>query len=123
MYKSKKSYLKNSNHFEGNPERMIKLVFRGIIPIVFLISGIALLGLRISGWGTILGIPLVVFGSVFLIYTYDEVVSKHVESIAPKLTTTPCSVCGKPTPKVNILSPEDTICDDCKVKIKKGITG
>lgn len=38
-----------------------------------------MLAMRIAGWGIILGLPMVVFGVVFLIYTYDEALSKSVE--------------------------------------------
>lgn len=31
--------------------------------------------LRLPGWSIILGLPMVIIGIVFLIYTYDEVMS------------------------------------------------
>lgn len=64
-------------------EEEIKLVFRGVIPLVFLIAGVAVLMLRIPGWSLLLGIPITIFGTVFLIYTYDEVVRRRVGPLPP----------------------------------------
>ena len=58
---------------------IIRLILKGLIPIVLLSGGLILLALRISGWSLIFGLPLTIFGSVFLIYTYDEMVRKKVD--------------------------------------------
>jgi hypothetical protein len=60
-------------------EEIVKLILKGLIPIVLLSGGLILLALRISGWSLIFGLPLTIFGSVFLIYTYDEMVRKKVD--------------------------------------------
>ena len=60
-------------------EESIKLIFKGLIPISLLSAGLILLALRISGWSLIFGFPLTVFGSVFLIYIYDEMVAKKID--------------------------------------------
>lgn len=60
-------------------EETVRLIFKGLIPIMLLLGGIALLSLRISGWSIIFGLPLTVIGSVFLIYTYDEIVRKRID--------------------------------------------
>lgn len=100
-------------------EEAIKLLFRGIIPIVFLAAGVIILALRMPGWSLLLGLPLTIFGTVFLIYTYDEVVRK---TFAPMPTqVVKCSVCGKPTPVIPDISGKDTICAVCKKEVKKGI--
>lgn len=59
-------------------ESIIKLILKTVVPIFILSGGIALLTLRISGWSIIFGLPMVVIGVVFLIYTYDEVVSSKL---------------------------------------------
>lgn len=64
-------------------EEAVKLLLRGLIPIVFLAGGVIILALRISGWSLFLGIPLTIFGVAFLIYTYDEVVSRKFEEEIP----------------------------------------
>ncbi|TEU01694.1 hypothetical protein E3I18_02520 [Candidatus Woesebacteria bacterium] len=100
-------------------EEAIKLLFRGIIPIVFLAAGVVILTLRMPGWSLLLGLPLTIFGTVFLIYTYDEVVRKTFIPILPEVTK--CSVCDKPTPISPGTDPEDIVCTSCKRKIKEGI--
>ena len=100
-------------------EEAIKLLFRGIIPIVFLAAGVVVLALRMPGWSLLLGLPLTIFGAVFLIYTYDEVVRKTFAPMIPQIVK--CSVCGKPTPSLPGQDPENTICPVCKRGVKKGI--
>lgn len=95
-------------------EEAIKLVFRGVIPIVLVLSGVALLALRLAGWSVIFGLPLVVFGVVFLIYTYDEIVSKNFETFPKKLVK--CKVCGKPTPILSGADPAKAVCYSCQEK-------
>ena len=103
------------HHYENGAN----LTLRVIIPIAFLTSGLVLLSLRIAGWSIIFGLPLIVFGTVFLVYTYDEVVSKTVKPIPDKIVE--CSVCGKPTTKLYPWQDEqDVICQSCKEDIAKG---
>ena len=95
-------------------EKIIKLIFRGLLPVVLLLSGIVLLSLRIAGWSIIFGLPMVVIGVVFLIYTYDEVVSKKTVQTRQVYT---CSICGQPA----IRLPTDPLgkailCPTCKKK-------
>lgn len=49
------------------------LLINVIIPLSLLIGGLVLLFAKIPGWGVILGLPMIVIGVIFLIYTYDEV--------------------------------------------------
>jgi hypothetical protein len=100
-------------------EEAIKLLFRGTIPIVFLAAGVVILALRMPGWSLLLGVPLTIFGAVFLIYTYDEVVRKTFVPMPPEVTK--CSVCGKHTPAIPGVPEKDTICAICKRDIKKGM--
>jgi hypothetical protein len=102
-------------------ERLIKLFFRGVIPIFLLVSGVVVLALKISGWSLLLGAPMVVFGCVFLIYTYDEVVAGRVADLPDNPGITKCSLCGAETPKVVGISSEDAICPSCREGIMKSI--
>lgn len=66
----------NFNHDkQHHSERMIKLILKAVVPMLILGAGLILLVMRLPGWGIILGLPMVIIGVVFLIYTYDEVVS------------------------------------------------
>jgi hypothetical protein len=112
---------KEKSSKKQNHQELVKLIFRGIIPIVFLGAGVAILALRIQGWSLLLGIPVTIFGVVFLIYTYDEVVRDVVGQIPDKQEMTKCRVCGKPTPRVIGIGYDDTICPKCKRDIGKGI--
>ena len=62
----------------------ILLFFRLLIPIVLLISGIALFVSQVPAWGVVLGLPLIIIGAVLVIYTYDEVASIRIGSLPPK---------------------------------------
>ena len=101
-------------------ESLIKLIFRGVIPIVFFVGGVFLFITRVSPWGVILGLPTIVIGMVMMIYTYDEVISKKVVETSEELTR--CSVCGKLTPRQPGVDPRDTFCSVCKTDIKENIT-
>lgn len=73
--------MSNSNNREDelyHKEVMMIILLRVFVSVCLLISGIVILALRIPGWGIILGLPLVIFGSVFIIYTYDEVLSRQI---------------------------------------------
>ncbi len=52
------------------------MIIKLLIPLIFLTTGLALLYLAIPGWSLIVGIPSVIFGIVFLLYTYDEISSQ-----------------------------------------------
>lgn len=99
-------------------EQLIKLVFRAIIPIALLAGGLILISLRISGWSLIYGLPLLVFGMVMLIFTYDEVVSKTYPPITAYSSICRCIVCGKATPCFLNVDPKNTICYQCQLEIR-----
>ena len=71
--------LSDINNFQHNKyshiEKIIKLVLKTIVPVFILGTGLFLLTMKLPGWGIILGLPMTIIGVVFLIYTYDEVVS------------------------------------------------
>jgi hypothetical protein len=98
-------------------EEFIKLLFRGILPIIFFIGGIVILGLRLKGWSLLLGTPITILGAIFLILSFDEFARA---AILPRRTTR-CSVCEKPTPTIPGEWEEETICPSCKKDIARGI--
>jgi len=108
----KKEFFKGQN---------IILIFKGLIPIVILASGITLLALRITGWSLLLGLPITIIGVVFLIYIYDDIASKQIGTVPEEPELTVCSVCGEPTPLLLGIAKEDTICPSCKRKIEGGM--
>jgi hypothetical protein len=56
--------------------KVFKMVLKIVIPMIFLATGLILLFLVIPGWSLILGIPSIVFGIVFLLYSYDDMSSQ-----------------------------------------------
>ena len=101
-------------------ENLLKSIIKVIIPMALLAGGIAVLALSLPGWSIILGIPMVIFGVVFLLYTYDEIVTTHFFSPPGRIVK--CSVCGRPTPLDRGQDEEDAICVSCKIDIEKGLT-
>ena len=53
--------------------------FRVVLGLSLMTGGIVLLALRIAGWSMIFGIPMVVISAVFIIYTYDDVLNRHLD--------------------------------------------
>lgn len=92
-------------------EKSIILIFKGLIPIILLISGIILLFLRYSFWSIFFGLPLITFGAVFSVYTYNDFISKTITPLNKE--TIPCKVCGKITPLIPGLAAEKTMCSSC----------
>ena len=108
----------NEESFRPQKSKFL-LILKTIIPGLLLLGGIALLALRISGWSLIFGLPMVVFGTVFLIYTYDEVVSQRIPLDNNEIVA--CSICKQPTPLFPGVKKEDVMCFDCQEKIVHGI--
>jgi hypothetical protein len=105
---------------ETPTELVIKLIFRGLIPIVLLVCGVVLFVSRAAIWNVILGLPLIVFGVTTLIYTYDEVISKKVDASQPKFVIfeskyVRCFACGKKIRRVPGEWEEDAICRGCRL--------
>lgn len=57
---------------------IIRLIVRSILSLSLLAGGIVLLALKIAGWSIIFGLPMVVISTVFIIYTYDDVLNKFL---------------------------------------------
>ena len=97
--------------------RLIKLIFRGLIPLAMLGAGVVLMTSRISGWSLIIGIPVTVIGMAMLVFTYDEVVQKQVQPIQKELVR--CNICGRLTARQLGVIPEDVICRHCRERIRE----
>ena len=79
----------NHNHFAQNT----KLLFRGILPVVLISGSLVLLVLQITGWSIILGLPMLVIGVTFAIFTYDEMAQKSIDPYCEHVAV--CSKCGQ----------------------------
>ena len=109
-----------NNHEHHHERDGVRLTFRVLIPIVLLGGGLTLLALRIAGWSIIFGLPMITFGVVFLIYTYDELASNVIRPIPEKVVK--CSVCEKDTFKLySWQENKDAICLTCRDDIEKGV--
>lgn len=62
----------------------IKLLYKGLIPVLLVVAGVVILVLGIEGWSVLLGIPITVIGVIMMIYTYDEMVQKRVKPFPEK---------------------------------------
>jgi hypothetical protein len=90
-----------------------KFVLQTFICLVLLGGGIIILALRIAGWSLFLGLPMILFGVVFLIFTFDHLARNKFGKESLQIVL--CSVCGRPTP-----SPcwqNENICPECEKKI------
>jgi hypothetical protein len=92
-----------------------KFILQTFICLALLGGGIIILALRIAGWSLFLGLPMVLFGVVFLIFTFDNVARNKFgkESLQVVL----CSLCSKPTPSPSWQN--EKICPECEKKIAK----
>lgn len=59
---------------------VIKVLIQASLGLGLLGGGIVLLALKIPGWSIIFGLPMVVISTIFIIYTYDDILSKHYEN-------------------------------------------
>lgn len=102
---------------EEHGQDFLKLLFKGLIPIVFFIGGIVILVSRMAFWSIFLGLPTFIIGLAMLINAFDEIASS---AILPKSNIVTCIVCKKPTPAIPGLPEKDTICAKCREDIAKG---
>jgi len=90
---------------------LVKVICRSAIPVILLLMGVVVLVLRIPGWSLFLGLPLVVLGAVFTVYTYDHLVSKSLGDYTNLVTK--CVKCRRPTPHFKGQDPKSTLCPVC----------
>lgn len=75
------SYRYRKNSREDNWYHLKQTMFillKVVISICLLIGGIVILVLKVAVWGTMVGVPMIVFGLIFTICVYDEVLAKRV---------------------------------------------
>lgn len=101
----------NSSHHHA--EEAARILLRGLIPITLVTSGVYLLVRGVPGWSMIIGVPMLIFGIVFIIYTYDEVVSKKVDRDIQSFV---CSACGQLASNDPASANQNNICEVCKAK-------
>jgi hypothetical protein len=97
-----------------NKSSLWHFVLQVIICLCLLGGGIIILALRIPGWSLLIGLPLILFGVIFLIFTLDAVARKNLGQ--ESLQTVLCSVCGRPTPAPSWQN--EKICLVCEEKLK-----
>lgn len=106
--------------FQNNHMRSSRIILRQLflflISVSLLAGGVFLMSLRISGWSLILGLPLILFGFVFLVYSFDEIFR---ERIGPTFEETSCQVCQKTLSSSS--EEKEKICQQCREEIKKRI--
>ena len=90
---------------------LVIFVFKCMIPIFLLLSGIVILVIRIPGWSLLLGLPLVVLGTVFTVYTYDGLVGQGLGDYKKDISN--CQVCRKPTPVFKGQDKNKIVCPVC----------
>ena len=56
-------------------EETTRIMVMAILSLGLLAGGLVLLTSKIAGWSIIFGLPMVVIGVIFLVYSYDECVS------------------------------------------------
>lgn len=69
------------HHFLNNMviQNLLYTLMIAFLPLVLIVGGAIILISKMPGWSLILGLPMVVIGVVFLIYAYDEAVTRKLE--------------------------------------------
>jgi hypothetical protein len=72
---------KNSDKFAAvfYNGQIVRIIIRAFLGLGLLAGGIIVLALRLEGWSIIFGLPMVVVSSVFIIYTYDDALNRHLD--------------------------------------------
>lgn len=98
---------------------IIKIFGRILIPMLLFAGGLLLIYLKVAGWGIVIGFPIAVIGAGLLIFTYDEVLSKKIGEVSPRLFEPKYSKCHFCHKKVILPEgewEEDAICPECYAK-------
>ncbi|HUC95230.1 MAG TPA: hypothetical protein VMR19_04500 [Candidatus Saccharimonadales bacterium] len=59
--------------------QVTRLIIQAVLGLGLLAGGIIILSTRIAGWSIIFGLPMVVISSIFIIYTYDDTLNRHLD--------------------------------------------
>ena len=97
----------------NKPSSFLRFILQIVICLALLGAGIVILALRIPGWSLLVGLPLIILGVIFLIFTIDAVARKNLGQ--ESLQTVLCSVCGQPTPAPSWQN--EKICPVCEKKL------
>jgi|WetSurSiteA1Bulk_404760.scaffolds.fasta_scaffold01457_3 hypothetical protein len=96
------------------------VILRVFVPMFLIATGLFFMTLHIPGWSLIVGLPLTLIGVVFLIYTYDEVISRRAGvDLDGKLW--PCSLCHKLTKVDDGDDLDNVFCSKCKSSVLRGL--
>lgn len=96
---------------------IVKNILKSIVPIVLLISGVIVFTARFPGWSLLIGLPMIVISTVFLIFTYDDLSQKLTDNEFKNMAK--CSICGSITSRDLDVPEEDTICSICQMRMSK----
>lgn len=96
---------------------IVKLILKIILPVILLISGLVVFTSRIPGWSILIGLPMMVVSTVFIIYIYDELSQKLMDNEVKTLVK--CSICGRLTPVREDIKQQDTVCSSCLIRMSK----
>ena len=96
---------------------LTKQVLTVILSLALFFGGIILLLAKIPGWSLFFGLILIPLGTMFTIFTLDEVARNLV--VPPPFKPVKCNVCGKITYASE--SEEEVICGRCRKDISEKI--
>lgn len=74
---------------------ILKQLLSVILSLGLFAGGIFILSLRLAGWSLLLGLPAILLGGVFIIFTLDTVARELFTP--PHFIMAKCQVCGKTT--------------------------
>jgi hypothetical protein len=97
-----------------NKSSLWNFVLQIIICLSLLGGGIIILALRIAGWSLLIGLPTVILGIIFLIFTLDNLAREKFGKESTQIVL--CSICGRPTPAPSWQN--EKICPECEKKLK-----
>lgn len=111
--------MKTAQNINKDQQDVTILIFKSILPLALLSFGVILLALRIAGWSIILGLPMILFGFVFTVYTYDEIATKKFP-LEPN-DFVHCHICKRLTPIYPGMNKQDFICVRCQEDADRGL--
>ena len=92
---------------------LLRCVLQIIICLCLLGGGIVILALRIPGWSLLIGLPLILLGTISLVFTLDNIARRKLGQ--ESMQTVLCSICGRPTPAPSWQN--EKICLVCEKKL------
>lgn len=111
--------MKTAQNINKGQQDVVILILKSILPLALLCFGVILLALRIAGWSIILGLPMILFGFVFTVYTYDEIATKKYPTEPTDFVH--CRICRRLTPIYPGMKKQDFICVRCQEEAERGM--